>query len=257
MPSAAAFDAIGRTMPCPNWAATFAGTTMRYRFSPEVVALAAVREVRVDCVMNCDRCCARGLAASSGMPWPRSILSGSGCTSRVTIGLSAMTASTPRNSASRSAVIDSPAVKPVTRTSAVANVHTGTVVLRSSVIVPPCLTAAYVCRRTRTVRGRRSRSTARWHRSPHTGGLLRTPLAEGIHRRDCAPPVQLVPVPRAIDSPVGPRCLGPRIREGLRPAEAGRALGRARPRPSSLSHREGTPVDETGLRPWRWCTGST
>ncbi len=114
---------------------------MRYRFSPEAVALAAVRELRVDSAMNCDRCRARGLAASSGMPWPRSILPGSGCASSVTIGSSARAASAPRSSARRSAVIDSPPASRGTRTSAVASVHTGTVVLRSSVIISPLFPA--------------------------------------------------------------------------------------------------------------------
>ena len=110
---------------------------MRYRLSPAAVAVAADEELRADCVMSCDRCCARGLAASSGMPRLRSSLSGSGCTSSVAIGSSASAASTLRSSARRSAVIGPSPATAGTRTSPVASVHTGTVALLSSVIVSP------------------------------------------------------------------------------------------------------------------------
>lgn len=65
----------------------------------------------------------------------RSMVSGSGCASSVAIGSSARTASTPRSSARRSDVIGSSPVSTGTWTSPVASVHTGTIALRSSVIV--------------------------------------------------------------------------------------------------------------------------
>jgi hypothetical protein len=76
MPFAVAFDVIGRTSPSPNWAATFAGTTIRYRPSPAVVSVVEGGLGVLE--MSCERCWASGLAASSGMPRKRSRLSGKG-----------------------------------------------------------------------------------------------------------------------------------------------------------------------------------
>ena len=54
MPFAVAFDVIGRTSPSPNWAATFAGTIIRYRPSSAVVSVVEGGLGVLE--MSCERC---------------------------------------------------------------------------------------------------------------------------------------------------------------------------------------------------------